>query len=150
MNSIRLTFAAIIMITLGSAQLDISELSNSLRDLSLNQSSSDILNKTTKIVKNLPIDISKINSSEARNWENISFDLLNNRDQAKPNIMIEDANTDTDLDILGYYSDCTFTLNNTGGADGIAVINFERDNKILLEKNSFFVPATKSLKLALR
>jgi hypothetical protein len=144
-NPFRMILAATVLITLGSAQLNTSGLDDSLINFSINHGSSDIMNKTTKIIENVSLDISKINSSNIIILKNLSDDLLSNPYQSKPNIKMEDAHTATGYDLSGYYSDCTFTLNNTGDADGVAIINFELDNT-LKEKTSFLVPAKRALK----
>lgn len=94
----------------------------------------------------------QVNSSDIENLTNLSSGLLNDLSicdinltetadpSLKPDIRLFDVRTDTgSFDLFGRHADCTFILNNTGNGDGVAVVNFERDNGILLKKESFLV-----------
>jgi hypothetical protein len=141
---------------LGAAQINSINSSSSfeqyLKKLPINQTSYDI-QKTPVIIKNISDEILKINSSYIKNMTGLPVGILNNMticgidlsdlsdNDLKPDIKLEDVHTDIGFpDLLGYHPDCTFILNNTGEADGVAVINFEKDNKILLKKTSILAP----------
>ncbi len=148
--------SCLIFSALGAAQIDSSNSSSFeqyLKNLPINQTSYDIQNKTPVVFKNISDEILKINSSYIKNMTGLSIGILNNMtlcgmdlsdlsdDDLMPDIKLEDVHTDIGFpDLLGYHPDCTFILNNTGDADGVAVINFEKDNKILLKKASILAP----------
>jgi len=133
--------ALVLFISLGSAQINVSTLGTSI--INLTPSSSDFMNETEEMVKNFSLKVP--NSTYIHTLRNISREVLNSskmiNDNSTPEIKLEEGVTDGYIDLSGYIFDCTFILNNTGYADGIAIINFLEDGKILREKASFFVPA---------
>jgi hypothetical protein len=141
----------------GSNGSDSNGFENYLKKLPLNQTYQIIQNKTPVIIKEISSDILKINSTDLSDiTDNVTVlagDVLYNmslcgidisdisNDNLMPDIKLESVHTDIGFpDLLGYHPDCTFILNNTGDADGVAVINFENDNNILLKKATILAP----------
>ena len=58
-----------------------------------------------------------------------------------PIIKLENPHTEVGFpDLSGFHPDCTFTLNNTGEADGFATVDLKTDSGALLKKEEFPVP----------
>ncbi|MCX6677442.1 MAG: hypothetical protein NTU95_05795 [Methanothrix sp.] len=140
------------MISIGQAQINNNGFDVYLKNLSLEQATDEIKSRAPGIIENVSQDLLQVNSSDIQNLSNLSSGLLNGLSicdinliessdpDRKPDIRLLDVRTDTgSFDLLGRHADCTFTLNNTGNGDGVAVVNFERDNGILLKKASFLV-----------
>jgi len=132
-------------------QVNSSDLWN-LSNQSLEQATDMIRSRAPGIIENASQDLLQVNSSDIENLTNLSSGLLNGLSicdinltessdpSRKPDIRLLDVRTDTgSFDLFGRHADCTFTLNNTGNGDGVAVVNFERDNGILLKKEYFLV-----------
>ncbi len=139
-------------------QVNSSDLWN-LSNQSLEQATDMIRSRAPGIIENASQDLLQVNSSDIENLTNLSSGLLNDLSicdinltetadlSLKPDIRLLDVRTDTGIyDLLDRHADCTFTLNNTGNGDGVAVVNFERDNGILLKKTSFLVAKNTALK----
>jgi hypothetical protein len=132
-------------------QVNSSDIRN-LSNLSLEQATGEIKSRAPGIIGNVSQDLLQVNSSDIENLSNLSSELLNDLSicdinltetadpSRKPDIRLLDMRTDTgSFDLLGRHADCTFILNNTGNCDGVAVVNFEKGNGILLKKEYFLV-----------
>jgi hypothetical protein len=138
----RLVAVLVLLISLGSSQININATEMSLKNLT-----NTFINEAPQIaekIKNVSLNSSVISLM------NRSHEFLNNLtiidDQLQPEIKLENGFTDSYMDLTGYHFDCTFILNNTGNADGIAVINFEKDNGRFIKRASFLVPANTARK----